>query len=77
MPAHVLSVRIYVLVLVILTALTAVTIWVSLSPLEGRWHVAAGLTCLRFPHAQLRFESAVSVRALAAVIHRLASARAA
>jgi cytochrome c oxidase subunit 4 len=45
MPGHALiSVRTYTLVCIVLVALTALTVSVSLLPLEGGWHLAAGLS---------------------------------
>ena len=43
MSARVLSVRTYVIVLVLLLALTALTVGVSFVPLAGHWHIAIGL----------------------------------
>jgi very-short-patch-repair endonuclease len=43
--------------------------------LRDQAHFAAGLTCLRFTHAQLRFDPDGSLRTLAKVIHRLGADR--
>jgi caa(3)-type oxidase subunit IV len=45
MPSHALiSPRTYTLVCVVLVLLTALTVTVSFLPLEGAWHIAAGMT---------------------------------
>src|SRR5438034_147356 len=44
MPEHAIAARNYVLICVVLIALTFVTIGVSLLPITGQWHVILGLT---------------------------------
>jgi cytochrome c oxidase subunit IV len=43
MTEHVIPPRTYVTVLVVLLGLTALTLGVSLTPLEGVWHIIIGL----------------------------------
>src|SRR5437868_5594246 len=52
MSQRVLAVRIYVVVLVLLTALTVLTLGVSIVPMAGHWHIAAGLA-IAFAKASL------------------------
>ena len=44
MSTQVLSIRLYVIVLVALLVLTALTMGISLFPLSGRWHTVLGLS---------------------------------